>query len=63
MFGIEHRRGQTVIQHEMCADDQLEDALASAMSRAPKYGADNIRMLDSEGRELGVYRVPGPTEA
>jgi hypothetical protein len=62
MYGIEHRQGFRVVQHEMSADDELEDALFAARSRAPKYGADNIRMLDSEGREIGVYLVEGPAE-
>lgn len=62
MFGIEHRRGQSVVQHEMCSEDHLEDALSSAKRRAPKYGTDNIRILDSQGRELGVYLVESPRE-
>jgi hypothetical protein len=62
MFGIEHRKGKSVVQHEVSSDDELEDALFSARARALKYGADNIRMLDCEGREIGVYRVEGPAE-
>jgi hypothetical protein len=62
MYGIEHRKGQYVVQHEMCAEDHVEDAVASARRRAPKYGSDNIRVLDSQGREIGVYLVEGPAE-
>ena len=62
MFGIEHRRGLAVVQHEMCTHDHVEDALASAKKRAPKYGADNIRILDAQGREIGIYLVEGPRE-
>ena len=63
MFGIEHRKGQSVVQHEVSAADDLDDVLFSAKARALTYGADNIRVMDAEGREIGIYRVEGRTEA
>jgi len=59
MFGIEHRKGVSVIGRETSMAGTLAHAVVLARSRALKLGADNIRVRDEEGNELGVFPIIG----
>lgn len=63
MFGIEQRRGAAVIGREVSEALALEEAVASAEPRAIESGADNIRVFDARGIELGVYPVRARPDA
>jgi hypothetical protein len=57
MFGVEYRRGTSTGPKETSLAPTLEAALSSAQTRAAGHGADNIRITDAEGKEIGVYPV------
>ena len=59
MFGLEYRRGTAAGPKEVSDARDIETALATAQANAAKYRADNIRITDAEGREIGVYPVTG----
>jgi len=59
MFGIEHRKGQSVIGRETSLAPILADALHGAAERARKLGADNIRVCDENGEEITIVVVAG----
>lgn len=63
MFAIEHRQGRSVVERDESEADRLEDAVDEAMIRALIFGADNVRILDPEGREVGVWPVEGQIDA
>jgi hypothetical protein len=63
MFAIEHLQNHVVIQRDRSEADRLEDAVARACCRAQVFGADEVRILDAEGREIGVWPVEGQQDA
>ena len=63
MFGIEHLQKRAVIQRDRSEAELLEDAIERACVRGLTFGADEVRILDAEGREIGVYPVEGQQDA
>jgi hypothetical protein len=63
MFAIEHLQKRVVIQHDRSEAERVEDAIHRACVRAQVFGADEVRILDAEGREIGVYPVEGQQDA
>jgi hypothetical protein len=60
MFNVEYRKGGSIGSKEVSMAVNVEEALSSARSRAAEHGADNIRISDMEGREIGVFPAIGP---
>lgn len=63
MFVIEHLQRRVVIEHDRSEAEQIEDAIQRACSRALVFGADEVRILDDGGREIGVFPVEGQQDA
>jgi hypothetical protein len=63
MFAIEHLQKRAVILRDRSEAELLEDAIHRACQRALVFGADEVRILDLEGREIGVYPVEGQQDA
>jgi hypothetical protein len=59
MRGIEYRKGTSTGPKETSIGRTLEEELASARTRARQHGADNIRVTDAAGKEIGVFPVAG----
>jgi hypothetical protein len=63
MFAIEHLQRRAVILQDRSEAERLEDAIHRACLRAAVYGADEVRIFDAEGQEIGVYPVEGQQDA
>ena len=57
MFAIEHLKGSRIVERSTSQAESLDTAIASAQERAKAVGADNIRVSNAAGKEIGVFPV------
>jgi len=57
MIEIEYRKGTTIIERETSPESRWPDVVGPARRKGFPLGADNIRLCDESGREIGVYPV------
>jgi hypothetical protein len=57
MFAIEHLKGSHIVERSTSDADNLDAAIAAAQDKAKALGADNIRVSNAAGKEIGVFPV------
>lgn len=60
MFGVEHRKGDSVLQRETSMMAGLADLIAAASDRARPLGADNLKISNARGEVIGIYPLNSP---
>lgn len=58
MFGIEHRKGSSIVGRETSKAASVSNALRGAVERARTLGADNIRVCAATGEEITIVVIP-----
>ena len=57
MFKVEYLKGDTVLHRRTSPASRIDLALADERPDALRRGAENLRVFDSEGNEIGVFPV------
>ncbi len=57
VFKIEYLKGETVIRRRTSTAPRVDLALEAERPEALRRGAENLRLFDSEGNEIGVFPV------
>jgi hypothetical protein len=57
MFRIEYQRRRGANIYGTCLEANVEEVLAVARKRAVELGAEYIRIVDGDGRHLGIFPV------